>query len=171
MNDVKIKIVLFALIILLPFYILSSQDIPKENRLHVGDIPFDPVTDNPDFVICNEANILPYNTQYGMFIEGERYRVLQYFKERYVIEPIKGQTGYITIRFLVNCQGETDRFRVYEMGQDMKETVFDPIITQTLLRLTKKLDGWKVPEHLEVYDYYQYLLFKLNDGQIETILP
>jgi len=136
----------------------------------VGDIPFDPATDNPDFAICDESNVLPYNTRYGMFFDGERYGVLKYFEENYTLLPVKGQTGYITIRFLVNCKGETDRFRVYEMDKEMNETEFDEEIVQNLLRLTKALNGWKthVPEPR---DYYQYLLFKLKDGRIETILP
>ncbi len=146
------------------------------------------MTDDPDFEVCNEGNVLPYNTRYGMLIEGERYRVLEYFNEKYTVEPIVGQTGYIIIRFLVNCKGETDRFRVYEMDREMEETTFEPIIRETLLKLTKELTGWIVQlpdklvhtgglpvsfasEHPQVYDYYQYLLFKLKDGQIETILP
>ncbi len=182
------KLIIVLLVLMLSFCTVFSQGIPEENRIHVGDIPFDGATDDASFEICNEMNVLPYNTRYGMYIEGERYGVLQYFREKYTIEPINGQTGYITIRFLVNCRGETDRFRIYEMDNNMKETTFEPIISQTLLQLTKKLKGWKiqfpdkllhtgglpvnyVSEHPQLYDYYQYLLFKIKDGQIETILP
>jgi hypothetical protein len=168
--------------------ISSQQDEYKEIRQNVGDISFDPSCDNPDFVVCNDTIVLPYNTRCGMMIEGERYKVLEYFNEEYNLRAIKGQTGYITIRFLVNCKGETDRFRLYEMDNDLKEFTFDKLISTTLLDLTKKLTGWEVQlpyklvhtgglrvsyvsEHPEVYDYYQYIVFKLKDGLIETILP
>jgi len=168
--------------------VANAQAIHVETRANVGDIPFDPKTDNPNFEVQNEDKILPYNTRCGMLIEGERDGVLRYFSENYREEPIEGVNGYITIRFLVNFKGETDRFRVIEMDRDYQPYKFPESVSSKLLSLTKSLSGWKTQfsrklvhtgslpvqgekAHPEAYDYYQYLLFKIKDGLIETILP
>jgi len=181
------KIALAFLFLLLPFGYTHSQDF-TEKRHNVGDIPFDPATDNPEFEVGDELRALPYNTRCGMDIEGEKYRIDKYFADNYKNEKTEGQNGYITIRFLVNYKGETDRFRVYEMDREYHPVKFNNEITSRLLSLTKAIKGWKTlvsrnivhvgglpvakeREHPDMYDYYQYITFKLKDGLIETILP
>ena len=63
------------------------------------------------------------------------------------------------------------------MDENYQEKVFDQSITNQLLEITKNLKGW-IPKNFtsktnEVfsYDYYQYLIFKMKDGQISEILP
>ncbi len=60
------------------------------------------------------------------------------------------------------------------MGADenYKAFDFDPQITEQLMAVAKSLDTWK-PLDLEgePVDYYQYLIFKMKDGEIEKILP
>lgn len=159
-----------------------------EKRNNVGDIPFNPDTDDSSFELIDENNILPYNMVCGFLIEGEKYRVVDYFNEKFKSDTIIGANGYITIRFIVNYKGKTDRFRVYEMDNEYRQIKFPENITQSLLELTKKIDRWitsldyKLDRYncIEImdngnkkylYDYYQYILFKIKDGQIETILP
>ncbi len=189
---VDMKRILKYLILFFCLYISIGNLIAQidyiETRNNVGDILFNPNTDNPMFELIDESNILPYNTLCGFLIEGERYRVLEYFAQNYESDTISGATGYITIRFIVNYKGETDRYRVYETDNQYKPIKFPENITQSLLELTRKLDGWittldyKLDHYncIEIeenenkkyaYDYYQYILFKIKDGQIETILP
>jgi hypothetical protein len=166
----------------------SAQENYFDKRNHVGDILFNPATDHPDFELLDEENIMPFNNICGFYIEGERYRVLNYFKENYKAERIEGVTGYITIRFIVNHKGQTDRFRVCEMDNDYQDFHFPPVTKNTLLTLTKNLNGWLTTLDTEfkryksvttecngqithAYDYHQHILFKMKDGQIETILP
>ena len=63
------------------------------------------------------------------------------------------------------------------MDEKYQEKVFDKLITNQLLLISKSLKGW-IPKNFtsktnEVfnYDYYQYLIFKIKDGQITEILP
>ena len=166
----------------------QAQNIYTETRNNVGDILFDPKTDDPTFELIAENNILTTNTLCGFLIKGERYMVLKYFDEHFKPDVIKGVTGYITIRFIVNHKGQTDRFRMYEMDNNYKPFTFPKNITDSLLELTRKLDGWITTlnyksnrynyietevngEKKYAYDYYQYILFKIKDGQIETVLP
>lgn len=180
----------FLIITLLSLFVngLMAQVNYIEKRNNVGDIVFDASTDNPKFELIDENEILPYNSICGFLIEGERFRVLEYYFNNFKSDTIDGVTGYITIRFIVNFRGETDRFRVYEMDNKYNPCKFPGNISNSLLELTRNLDGWitlfddkfdrynciEIEKNGEIkyaYDYYQYILFKIKDGQIETILP
>lgn len=93
-------------------------------------------------------------------------------KDKFKYRGRQGQTGYITIRFLINCKGDTGRFRVTEMDFDLKPKKFDTKITQQILAITKELDGWKALERWEnTWDVQQYLTFRFEDGILTDILP
>lgn len=82
------------------------------------------------------------------------------------------QSGYITIRFIVNCKGITNRFRMYETDSLYQQFCFDPLITQQLQAITKNLHDW-IPGKFDnrQYDSYYYLSFKINIGQLIDIMP
>jgi hypothetical protein len=152
---------------------LFSQTPECDYPYNVGDIAFDSTRDNPAFEVIDEKQVLPYNSKCGMMIEGERYRVVEYFSTNFKPKPIEGEAGYIVIRFLVNHKGETDRYRMYEMDENSQLRVFDKSISDKIFGLTKKLSGWKpvIDKNGRRRDYYQYLVFKMKDGLIEYILP
>ena len=98
--------------------------------------------------------------------------ILTVLMQQYDPEKAARESGLIRIRFIVNCKGETGRFRVLAMNPDYQEKAFDESITSQLLTITKGLNGWKPKEFRgTVYDYYQYLIFKIQDGKIVKILP
>jgi hypothetical protein len=144
----------------------------------IGDIEFDSNLDKKDFQLCRPK----YDAQYYYWTkdtnyEGDKSMIEKEFKENYKSENVTKQSGLIRIRFIVNCKGETDRFRVIGMDENYHEKDFDKSITDQLLQISKRLKGW-IPKNFtsktnEVfnYDYYQYLIFKLKDGQITEILP
>ncbi len=73
---------------------------------------------------------------------------------------------------MVNCQGETDRFRLISADENYNEKTFAKSITDQLLDIAKSLNGWKVKKMKEKdIDYYQYLIFKIENGQLKEILP
>lgn len=107
-----------------------------------------------------------------MQYEGEKSALDKVFATLYKpIEKAK-DSGMVRIRFLVNCKGQTGRFRMISSGHDYKEKQFDKTITDQLMSITKSLTGWKIlSDKSEPKDYYQYLIFKIEDGQIKEILP
>lgn len=142
----------------------------------VGDIPFDPSLDDATFQICDEENIKQYYVRYSSdeapgFI-GEKKAMDRMILNAYSYPNVDTQDGYITIRFIVNCKGQTDRFRIEEMSVDYQPFDFDPKLSDQLLNIVKQLEGW-VPRKTKgkPLDYYQYLTFKIRDGQILKILP
>jgi hypothetical protein len=151
-----------------------KNQLPKSQYpVHVGDIDFDPKLDQADFSLCDEATIYQYfNNSGGFAYAGEKQAIELAFKEAYQAPKRIGQSGMIRIRFVVNCKGETDRFRLLMADEHYQEKAFDSAITDQLLQITKSLKGW-MPKQLKdaPINYYQYLIFILKDGQIQEILP
>jgi hypothetical protein len=140
---------------------------------YIGDIKFDEKTDNKNFELCNPNYIFQYfNDSGGVEYKGEKLAIEEEFKQKYNSEIVKKESGLVRIRFVVNCKGETDRFRILGGDENYQEKKFDSSITNQLLTITKALNGW-IPKkyHNKQIDYYQYLIFKIKDGKIIEILP
>lgn len=162
-------------------YLGGSCQTAQENKetqsylRQVGDSTTDPTLDNPDFKTCNGDE---YAFQYFNIGEGFRYQgektalVSQILKKYNPLSDINDQSGYIRIRFIVNCKGEAGRFRIISSNFDYQEKVFDKAITNQLLTILKELDGWEImTKNEKPLDYYLYLIFKLDNGHIMEILP
>ncbi|PWK29306.1 hypothetical protein LV89_00146 [Arcicella aurantiaca] len=170
--------------LLIPLIFLSLPSFCQDNKTTMlkypnstGDIDFDSTLDKKDFKLCGQGYGYQYfNDSKGVLYEGEKKAIEQSFKEKYKSQNASKQTGLIRIRFMVNCKGETDRFRLIGMDEKYQEKTFDKSITEQLLTITKGLKGWKAKAfhsktEMLAYDFYQYLIFKIKDGQITEILP
>jgi hypothetical protein len=139
----------------------------------VGDIEYDSTIDGNEFKICNPVNNVRqyFNMSEGLQIEGEKIKIVKYFENNY--QPINNdESGWIRVRFIVNCKGETGSYRIIESDENYQERAFDLRISQQIFQLTKSLSGWKVLEFEGIpVDYYQYLVFKISNGKIEKIMP
>lgn len=162
------------IIILILLFLSCKTEKEQEYLRHVGDIEQNLLIDNNDFKLCNgDNNIIQYfNTSEGFQYKGEKIEVIKYFKENFNPSFNNNQNGFIRIRFIVNCKGETGRFRIIESDYEYKEFSFDENIKTQLITLTSKLNGWKILQRKNQYfDYYQYLIFKIENGSIKEILP
>jgi hypothetical protein len=139
----------------------------------VGDIKFNPKTDKANFCLCHKDFIIQYynfGTTYkggSKAIKSFIYKQYQYWSAYNLI------TGIITIRFVVNCKGETDRFRVLQMDSNYQKVTFDKGLTKHLLKLCAKLNHW-IPgkdNKGNIYDSYYYLNFQIVKGHILNITP
>ena len=171
--------------LLIPLSFLSFTSFCQEQKSNVslyprsiGNIEFDPNLDKRDFQLCYPRyDAQYYNDAIDTNYEGDKIIIEKEFKEKYKSENVKKESGLIRIRFIVNCQGETDRFRMLGMGENYQEKAFDKSITDQLLQIAKSLKGWKLKNFTSKtgdilsYDFYQYLIFKIKDGQITEILP
>ncbi|ANF50848.1 hypothetical protein A0O34_10105 [Chryseobacterium glaciei] len=165
------------LFILFLFPLLTSCQTEKavvsKYSAHVGDITFDEKIDDPKFKRClsEDFGIQYYNDSQGFQYKGEKISIEEKLKSLN-IEGDKKLKGYITVRFLVNCDGKSGLFRVQQMNQEYKETDADKELTDQLLIFTKNLNGW-IPKKLDgkKVDYYQYLTYKIENGKVSEILP
>jgi len=145
-----------------------TGDYPKQ----VGDIKADPMLDDTTFHACRESNIPQYYSVDGSF-EGENPAIERYFKQNFRKQKTWTKSnGYLTIRFVVNCKGETGRFRIQEMDLNYHAKKFPETLSQHLLTLCKQMNGWKAGKsETLVHDYYQYLTFTIAHGEILRITP
>lgn len=167
----------YAIILLL--LIMSCKADIKTNTSKVeysrwvGDIEFDASKDSESFKLCkDDSKVYQYfNDGNGLEYEGEKRAIIEIFESQYKSKR-NAQTGLIRIRFIVNCNGQTGRFRVLGMDRKYREKEFHSSITSELLRIVKSLNKWK-PKSVngELVDYYQYLIFKIENGEILEILP
>ena len=151
--------------------IFSCNDFTEEELAeypaNVGDIEIDLKIDDPNFKPCPKKKTLQHY-EFGKKYKGEKPALEEHFSEKLNSGILIKENGYITIRFLVNCKGETGNYRVKGMDFNYKEKNFDQPTVKQLLNLTKQLDGWPI---FEKYNYYQNLTFKIVNSQIDEILP
>jgi len=147
---------------------LSADNFPA----NVGDFAFDPTIDDTNFVLGNPNIVFQYYNTRSYYLNNKR-KIETYFKNNYhAPASASDQNGYLTIRFIININGKTGRFRLYELNADYQPHPFSKAISEQLLQLTKSIDGWEPAKYKEkLYDSYQYITFKLNKGAIVCITP
>lgn len=155
-------------------FILSCSN--ENSYKDVGDIAFDQAMDDENFKLCNERNIKQYYVRWSSDVpagyKGEKRTFEEIIWKKYEYPVSKEQNGYVTIRFIVNCEGKSGRFRIEAMDFDYQPFQFDAKITEQLLEAVKGLNDWiPVRRKEKSYDFYQYLTFKIKDGQIIKVLP
>ena len=164
-------ITLFAIIYSSCGYLNASSD--AKSYCHIGDIVFNPLEDDPDFKVCHPDKIFQYfNKGSEPEYMNEKVALDEYFSASYNPVELFEENGMIRIRFVGNCQGKADRFRMIASGSDYKEKVFDERITSQLMELTRSITEWPVKKYNKGDgDYYMYLIFKIRDGQLIEIMP
>lgn len=171
----KMKHYLTGIALFLGFSACTGNEKHTEIRYlsHIGDTEFLADTDGEGFQPCHpDLAIQYYNLGHTTGFAAEKPAIDRYFRQKYKVPALQGESGYFTVRFLVNCEGKSGWFRTEGMDFDYQPKEFNPGIANQLLKLSKELEGWKVAVHEEEkYDYYQYLTFKIENGQLIEILP
>ncbi len=168
------KNIFFYILFLLP--ILFSCQSEKTVTVYpnqVGDVIFDKNTDDPNFKRCMDKDygIQYYNDEKGFGYTGEKIEIVEAL-EKLKLSCSKSTNGYVTIRFVVNCEGKAGLFRILQMNENYQQKNFDQQFVEKLLNFTKSLKGW-LPKEIQGHhlDYYQYLTYKITDGKVAEILP
>lgn len=152
----------------------KSSEPPNYLRF-VGDIEPDAVVDDPGFTICSENGpVMQYfKTGEGFRFEGEKTALLKAIQSEY--KPFGNAalpTGYVRIRFVVNCNGNAGRFRVLTSDSNFEPVNFDKELTNQFVHILSQLDGWKkMIKNETALDYYTYIIVKLENGIMKEILP
>lgn len=143
---------------------------------NVGDIFYDPDQDSPTFVLCDSTNVRQYYVRWSAdappSYEGEKPALVDVFISGYSPPSDTRGIRFVTIRFAVNCRGESGRFRVETLDEQLRPAPTDDRIVDQLLTLTRSLTGW-VPrkQGAQPVDFYQYLTFRVEDGVLTSISP
>ena len=151
----------------------SEKRTEQEYFHDLGEIPFDEQLDDINFKVCHEDITFPFNYGgVGLVYTGEKRELVNTIRDKFKYPKTSGQTGFITIRFIINCEGKAGRFRTTEMGLNLKPKEFNDDLVQQILNITKSLNGWKAYKNNErIWDYQQYLTFKFDNGELKDIMP
>ena len=146
--------------------------VPAGDSIEVGDIIFDSSIDDPAFRVCDAHRVLQYYNTGSYFLDHKK-EISRYFISHYKVGgDTANQTGYLTIRFIINCSGETGRFRLYELDSAYQSFWFNKAVSGQLLTLVRQYKGWQPATYRgRVYDSYQYITFRLKKGRIVCITP
>ena len=169
----KLLVPLVLILIVRPLGLMSQNTIPAKinTKKKVGAIVFNPELDDPSFPLCDENNIMEYYQVKPRYKEGLK-SIRQYFSQVGLDSLALGlKDGFITVRFVVNCEGQTDRYRVYAVDENY-QTQLVPFENQDRLkRWLRKMGGWTAGQYEGIeYDSYKFLTFKIKNNKKTEIM-
>lgn len=137
---------------------------------NVGDISFDPKTDDPKFQLCNPDWVLQ-SYQLKTIADETPLMVEREVKSKFTPrDEWKIESGIIRVRFVVNCNGAADRFRLSEMTFDLKEKKFSEGLRVHILGIAKSIQWPARRARQQTADYYHYFSLRIIDGQLTDII-
>ncbi|GAB5526244.1 MAG: hypothetical protein Roseis2KO_41160 [Roseivirga sp.] len=162
-----------AVFMIVTVLVSGCQSDQSENQVdypnQMGEISFDATKDDPDFTLCNEQDLVHSRT--SLSYRGGRKRIEEISREMF--SKATGNhdfSGYIIVRFLVNCQGETGRLRIEPMDDGFMEQAAPAGLIDLIRSSVEALDEWTITKPVNKgKDHSKYLNFKIKNGQIDAI--
>lgn len=120
-----------------------------------------------------------YRDRYGNRGAGARYKYpnAHILKETQAYMSKQGQweaeNGYVRIRFLINCEGETAFWSIQTTDRNFKAKQFPKAMVKSLLDFTVSLDEWmpNTVDGISEIDDYRFITFKIENGEVVEIIP
>lgn len=164
---------LFFLMLLFTIMGAGNDVLFAQTTRWIDDIAPDSLLDDSSFQICNSNDqiIQYFNDGNGVQYKGGKPSIDSLFFSSYRAIP-KPESGLIRIRFVVNCKGETGRFRLLTADLNYQPRSFSPEITSQLLQIVQSMKGWE-PKRWKnsPIDYYQYIICRVENGHLTNVLP
>ncbi len=181
MKILKITVILFVSILLILIAVvgvyyymqIGKHTIDKEKYPHyIGYLDPQKTISDTNFKICSDERIfkthhgapkIAYAPNKGVF----RNTILSEYKNQGFTD-----SGYLNFRFIINCKGEPGRFEITEMNLNLEETKLNEKLVDQLFTLTAQSRHWNTFTFKnEARDYYMYVSYKIENGEISEILP
>lgn len=154
------------------WYSYYEKYVPSTNRYtnRIGYIDADTTLLSEGFGTCGDYIFDYYNPERALYRDGKnglRKFILDNFNTNDYTD-----SGYLNIRFVINCKGETGRYVLHENDLNLIPKRFNPKLKERLFKLTTELKNW----HPNVIngnkvDSYMYLSYRIEDGKITEIIP
>lgn len=138
----------------------------------VGYIKFNPQIDSASYKPCRNDIVPIY--QNGNIYKGEKIALISEFAQIFDTTYLSSKNdGYITLRFVVNCNKEVGMIRTEAFSFDYEAQNIEEELLLKLKKALVSLKNWPKIEdgNGNAFDYYLYLTLKISNGKIETILP
>lgn len=126
---------------------------------------------NDGFRVCNEDFIVQYyNPEPATYSQGKNglrsFILSNYKNENYT------DSGYLNIRFVINCKGDAGRYVIHENDLDLQPQPFNKDLVNQLFQLTTALKKWNPNYVYDAYrDSYMYISYRIENGEITEIIP
>ncbi len=154
------------------WYNYHKKYLPSENQYlnRIGYIDPENSLLSEGFETCGDYIFDYYNPERPTYSEGKnglrKFIVSHYKNENYT------DSGYLNIRFVINCKGEAGRYIFHENDLDLKPRLFTPELKERLFQLTARLKKWN-PNVIKgkKVDSYMYISYRIENGEITEILP
>jgi len=161
------------------YFVPNYKYLPSKNKFTKRVAYIDPEKSllSEGFQSCNDNIVDYYNSRKGdtngevaSYSEGKnglrKYILSQYRNKNYT------DSGYLNIRFIINCKGKIGRFIIHENSLNLEPTVFSKDLKDQLFQLTTQLKQWNpvIIEGVEM-DSYMYISYRIENGEITEILP
>jgi len=157
--------------------IITTEEFNKRShhRTHrVGYIDtLNTIDDYKLFKPCDSVSKIAdyYNDRKAEF-KGGKGRLRSILAETLDTTIIKGESGYLTYRFVINCEGQAGWFVTEEANLNYDKIKFRDetrLLFYNILKTEKEWTNLMVRDIPR--DAYTYITFKLIDGKIVEILP
>ncbi|MEM6720971.1 MAG: hypothetical protein AAF611_16695 [Bacteroidota bacterium] len=123
------------------------------------------------FKVCDEEYILQYyNPERATYSKGKN-GLRNYITSNYTNNNYP-DSGYLNIRFVINCNGEAGRYVIHENDLNLEPMTFTKELKEQLFTLTTELKEWNPNyAHGALRDSYMYISYRIEHGNITEILP
>lgn len=177
---VKVLGIVFGVIILViacvlgyGYYMFNTSLIPEHDPFKHSAHYIDPDSAllNEGFIVCNENRIAQYYNTPELPYPNGKNNFRNYINKTYVNQNYT-DSGYLNIRFIINCEGDVGRFIVHENSLDLEPKSFNEDLKNQLFKLTSEIEGWKpIVLYESTRDSYMYVSYRIEDGEITEIIP
>lgn len=172
MNKLRYSLLLLILIVRLKAFCQNTVPQHLNVKEKIGWIPFDRSLDNSNFKVCDEFNIEEYyqvNPFYGEGLPSIRKYISSHQLE---LEALCKKDGYVIVRFVINCQGQTDRFRTkFMLLNYTEENNVNAELQKKIIQLIRNMGNWTPGKYDgKTYDCYQHLKFIFKNSKLVDVL-
>ncbi len=125
------------------------------------------------FRLCRDLYTAPYYRTLTTYQGNKRAMTEQLIAKLPQELDLGKQSGYITFRFYIDCQGNMGRFDLQQSDLNFDPITFDKKIIKHLFTSVQNLKDWKAGKNDEGerLDCHKFITFKIVDEQIVDILP
>ncbi len=164
--------ILGILVGILYYQYQGKYEVDSEQYTHnVGYInPKNTIQPNDDFVLCgNERLIGYYHSSAPKIYHGTKYQFREFIMSNFQNEQFN-DLGFLNLRFHINCRGQVGNLEINELNNDFEKSSMSQDLVDQIVKLISRSENWETFAGGD-YNYYMYLNFKIEDGNITEIVP
>lgn len=134
----------------------------------VGDIPLDKNPNSTQLSPCHDHPIYQYYSINTDYVGGKR-ALKRELKDKIPINNLP-DSGLLTVRFIVNCQGNTGVFQSLMIDSSINRVDLSDYDLSPIYSVISKLENWQPGKVKDISeDSYYQISFKLQNGELIDI--